>query len=569
MRIFDRIVALILCVSLVLSLCACGNRAESSPSVEESDSDAGSSPEIEVSVIDGPSEASEDSVEAAISAALSSGEITDIYSLVCSSVSYKLENAGFYCDTGVAATTENENYAALGLYYYDDTLNIFQDDTMKAVGFLEVVDENEPFVDASREESLIVVTPVSEMQEDADEEVAYICTYNYESIGSSHFVYKNRYVQYYQETPMRVVYTVQDNTEENYDLSLGSLYDFDKGEYIYDEGLWGEYTTHSATELFNEKDYTALEAELQQISEQQMQAGYVVEEYKIVYISPEAIQAYLDSNEEDTFFGYSVAELTSTFGLGNTLEYTENGFVEASVWQGEDGKELENYNWNQFLSKVGVGCGIILVGAILTPVTGGASFGCALVTITSLSAGFGLTSALGSLAIETAKGLSSGKLLKDAIIDARVAGLNGFANGFMIGAAIGTVGVTTGVIKPIAGEKVLASIKTTVSPAMQKTASFIIDHSKEIELTQPIISELIDRVLFREPNEEERQLTKETVEFASEFILKTLEKETVEESTDANLENQQKNEVLIMASDVLVKMIPWVAEKIQESKLAT
>ena len=108
------------------------------------------------------------------------------------------------------------------------------------------------------------------------------------------------------------------------------------------------------------------------------------------------------------------------------------------------------YNWKEFLIKVGVGCGIILVGAILTPVTGGTSFGCALLTISKVTVGMALSSGLGTLAIETAVGLIEGKTVEQSIKDASHKGLDAFANGFMIGAVIGSVGVVSGLIKPTA-----------------------------------------------------------------------------------------------------------------------
>lgn len=99
---------------------------------------------------------------------------------------------------------------------------------------------------------------------------------------------------------------------------------------------------------------------------------------------------------------------------------------------------------------MGIGCGIILVGAILAPVTGGASFGCALLTISKVAVTYALTSAIGTLAIETVSGLIQGKTIEDSLKDASHKGLDSFANGFMIGAAIGSVGLLTGAIKPSA-----------------------------------------------------------------------------------------------------------------------
>jgi hypothetical protein len=240
-----------------------------------------------------------------------------------------------------------------------------------------------------------------------------------------------------------VRYSTQENTTENYNLSLGSIYDYDNKQFIYDASIFGEYKNHSAVELFGEEDYTKLESELQVLSEQQLANGYEVSEFNIVYISPESIQAYLSSEEEDTFFGYNVDELTATFGLGTALTYNGSTFEKSTIIPEEEG-----YNWKSFLIKAGIGCGIILVGAILAPITGGTSFGCALLTISKVAVSFALTSAVGTLVTETVSGMIQGMTIEDSLKNATHKGLDAFANGFMIGAAIGSVGVVSGIIKP-------------------------------------------------------------------------------------------------------------------------
>ena len=77
---------------------------------------------------------------------------------------------------------------------------------------------------------------------------------------------------------------INDNEKINYDLSLGSLYDYDANKYLYDESIFGEYQTHSGVELFGKEDYEKLEDNLKQLSDQQLANGYIVNEFNIVYI---------------------------------------------------------------------------------------------------------------------------------------------------------------------------------------------------------------------------------------------------------------------------------------------
>ena len=385
--------------------------------------------------------------------AVGEGVIHDIQSMVASSVAENLKSAGFSCGNGIAYTIENDHYTAAGLYYYDSELQLFESSELQSVGFVQVVSDTVQYEEPSNEQSVITVVP-------SDEDTGnkhLICTYSYENIAADHFVYQGHYVSYYQQSPMRVVYSVAENITENYDFTLGSLYDYDHNRFIYDLSIRGEYQTHSATPLFSETDYIALEAELQELSDQQLLNGYYVSEYRIVYISPESVQAYLDSKEEDTFFGYGTRELTEAFGYGTALAYTENGFQSTKIIE-----ENESYNWKAFLTKVGIGGGVLIVGAILAPVTGGTSFGCALITATTITVSASLCSGLGTLAIETAMGLANGKGFEAALHDASHKGLDAFANTFLITSVVSSVGVVSGAIKPsacfVAGTEVITGI---------------------------------------------------------------------------------------------------------------
>lgn len=462
MKIYKRIISLLLFCIMIFSLCSCSvnspggqttitppsngdfwEKPSDTPSQGDDISwDTDLTPDINVTIIGGGQK--EDNIDSEIDA----GIIDNIYSLVSSAVTKDLEEDGFTSGIGVATTVENDNYSGLGIYYSSPEFQIFDYASgIECVGFVEIVSSDVKSYSPDNEESIIVVNDINEIEVATvtEYETQKICTYNYENIGSYHFVYQDKYVIYYQETSMRVVYNIIDNKKENYDLSLGSLYDYDNKNYIYDESIFGEYKNHSAVELFGKEDYNKLETELQVLSEQQLANGYEVLEFNIVYISPESIQAYLSSEEDDTFFGYNVDELTSAFGIGTALTYNGTTFEKSNIIS-----EQEGYDWKSFLIKTGVGSGIILVGAILSPVTGGATFGCALLTISKVAVSYALTSAIGTLAIETVSGLIQGKTIEDSLKGATHKGLDAFANGFMIGAAIGSVGLLTGAIKPSA-----------------------------------------------------------------------------------------------------------------------
>ena len=369
------------------------------------------------------------------------GDDSDTYDIVYQNVAFTLETVGFSTDTAIAVDVDGEEgETSLGLMYYYEDLNLFSTDEFYAAGFYEILSDDETSNNFEKTETLVI----QRMGKARSAESVYLACYDYQDISYDHFVFNNKYVVYYQESDNVIRYIEKDNVKDNYDLTLGSLYDYDNKRYIYDETIYGEYKNKSGISLFGEENYNELEKNLTELSDQQLKNGYIVSEFNIVYISPESIQAYISSEEEETFFGYNVNDLTSTFGLGVALTYNGTGFEKAQIIPDD------SYNWKPFLIKCGIGCGIIIVGAVLTPVTGGASFGCALVTISKYAIGSALAEGVGTLAIETVVGLVQGQTFEDALNGATHKGLDSFANGFMIGAAIGSVGVVTGLIKPTA-----------------------------------------------------------------------------------------------------------------------
>lgn len=454
MKQLNRLISFVLCCALIFLLCGCnfgsndsdkinitppsnndfwGKPSDSSSSVDGGwDTDL--TPNINITVIGGNSSDNENIYEK------KNGEET-IYDLVYENISYELENIGFVTKNAMAINFDDDTgTSAVGMMYYLDDVPIFANEAYQGTGFYEILSEREKSSKLENVEALYVKN-----LEDENDKTTYLAAYDYQNISYDHFVFKDKYIVYYQESDNVIRYIEKENTRDEYDLSLGSLFDYDKGEYIYDSSIFGDYIGHTGNSLISKEDYAKLEDDLKVISEQQLANGYEVLEYNIVYISPESIQAYLSSEEEDTFFGYNVDELEAAFGIGTALKYNGTTFEETTIIT-----EDEGYNWKSFLIRMGIGSGIILVGAILSPITGGASFGCALLTITKGAISYALSSAIGTLVIETVSGLINGKTIKDSLKDATHKGLDAFANGFMIGAAVTSVGVLTGMIKPSA-----------------------------------------------------------------------------------------------------------------------
>lgn len=100
---------------------------------------------------------------------------------------------------------------AAGIYYYNDDFKLINDDTVRTVGFIEIVSDSAEYYNADEEESLIVVDDTVSNNDN----VELVCAYNYANLGSSHFIYQNKYVTFYQQSSMRIVYT---ETELQHDI---------------------------------------------------------------------------------------------------------------------------------------------------------------------------------------------------------------------------------------------------------------------------------------------------------------------------------------------------------------
>jgi len=442
MRIKSRLVAVFLVAPLLLStFYGCGNSSlQNSTHTSSGSANSTEMPNISVSVVETSGEL--DEKETALSNLANSGGAS-IKSMVASAVSFDLEDRGYVTQSCVAFT-KDKSYLSNGIGYYYPDFQMFDGSDYYAMGFTNVIGPDDEYKAIPEDSEFVGIEPI---EGSLDNNAQYnLLAYTCDSLVDNHFIYNGKYVIYYQLDSTTIKYETFENKKENYDLSLGTLYDFDNGTIIYNADLFDGYETHSGVQLFSENDYTEIQRQLAELSAKQEENGYRVEEVNVVYITPEAVQAYISSQEKDTFYGYTVSELEASFGKGTALVYTENGFQTAQKYE----QNPEDYDWKSFLLKIGIGCGIIIAGAILAPITGGTSFGCALVTISKIAVTTAVTSAVTTLAISTASNMMNGESFKDAISHAAFSGLDAFANGFVIGAATASVGVVTGIIKPVA-----------------------------------------------------------------------------------------------------------------------
>ena len=235
MKPFYRIISFILCCVMVFSFCACsvenasGGEASINPPSntdfwgKPSDSssqngnawDADLTPDINVTIIGGGQK--EDMTQAAANDA-------DITTMVMLSVQADLNSVGFSSAQGVAFDINNPTSNATGLYYYSEDFDLYEEGA-HACGFVEIVNNEKMSAGLDLlDDNLDIVVEDTDILSDLadstysrtdDEEYLLIYAYNYENIQTDHFVYKDKYVVYYQQSATNVKFDVYENKKEN------------------------------------------------------------------------------------------------------------------------------------------------------------------------------------------------------------------------------------------------------------------------------------------------------------------------------------------------------------------
>ncbi len=202
-----------------------------------------------------------------------------------------------------------------------------------------------------------------------DDRYGFVLAYETEPY-LKHFILDGKYVKYGIDEEGKVIYEECNFSKDVCDTSLGSLYSYDEGRYIYEPNVGG-YVTITGTSLYRQIDYKALEAEVNKIlSEQDVNFSAIDLESSIHY-AKEAVDSYLLSIQEETFLGCHVEELieaVSKLDPKQCIRITPDGHVIIDI-DDEIPKESDA------LAKwvVGVSCGIAIIGSvaleIFVPVT--------------------------------------------------------------------------------------------------------------------------------------------------------------------------------------------------------
>lgn len=141
----------------------------------------------------------------------------------------------------------------------------------------------------------------------SDDNTSFVWVYASDQI-KEHCVVYGQYLKYGIDEHGKLFYEASEYVPGVCDESLGSLYSYDEGKYLFDIDV-GTYQRISGESLFNQIDFKRLEDEVNEIIRNQEIKFGTVDTVSCAYFAQDAIVSYLLSLQEETFLGYSVPAL--------------------------------------------------------------------------------------------------------------------------------------------------------------------------------------------------------------------------------------------------------------------
>lgn len=327
MKFRVRIVSSILLLAISLASCKAFTSGESSL---ESNSSI-----LSTSEVDSSSSIEEFSTSESESSSYDSSSLIEeddsnkaIKSLVYSSIAVDLIGMGYHVFN---AKTEVNNKNVLGLAYTDfsSALQNEEDDTVFIdTGFASIGLDN----NLCEEDELYLLNPLSVDDNAIDNKsYEYMVSMNENNLPEGHFIIDDKYIKY-ELDDNNITYDEYPNVVDNYDLSLGRLYNYDSNEYQfvpYDD--IPSQSIDYIPAVSEDIDYEKLQSDLENLLNAQIEKGYSIYKVSITYISVDVINAYKGMlSQKNTINGYSYEYLDSLNidPNKNCLRFQEDGSIE-------------------------------------------------------------------------------------------------------------------------------------------------------------------------------------------------------------------------------------------------
>lgn len=184
-----------------------------------------------------------------------------------------------------------------------------------------------------------------------------------DEFGPYHYVADGKYVVY-SVKDSEVTYEIKEASEENYNKDYGLVYSYDDESTVYDPNI-GRKESIKATSLNTLLDPVIAKNEYNSYIAQQTANGFTVDTMNFVYISCDALSAYMLNGQDESYLGFNVQDF---YDMERTVGANEYYTVDA------DGnltkldfppKEEEKASWMERLASAVLAVGAIFVGVVI------------------------------------------------------------------------------------------------------------------------------------------------------------------------------------------------------------
>lgn len=190
----------------------------------------------------------------------------------------------------------------------------------------------------------------------------YIMSYT-ESYGPCHYVANGKYVVY-GITNTELNYTEVPESEASFNPDYGSVYNYDIGRIVYDPDLGKENKVNS-TSINTLLDPALAKNEYDRYITEQNANGFTVDTMNFVYISYEALDAYLLSQQDETLLGIDVQDFYDMeHSVGPNEYYTVDADGNLTKLEFPP-KEEDKASWLDRLAGAIVSLGMIVAGVLI------------------------------------------------------------------------------------------------------------------------------------------------------------------------------------------------------------
>ena len=290
----DRVVSLILICSLLLSLLSgCSNKpSETVPNVKPSESPVINTQEIAEDII------SDLQVETLAYSTNWEDYVGDVETFVYGLMMKQMETDYDVFPSFVHLSGGTEVYGIAYTDYSECFTNEDNTEVVFSAGFISF--PGEPELPQEDFDAGLFIEPLDYV----DENTKFLFKFSSEEC-KDHCVAYNQYIIYGIDAKGQITYTAEEYVPKVCDESIGSLYSYDEGRYLYDVDFVG-YNPLTGEALSSQIDYDALVAQINGYLKTQ-DANYAeVDIVTNLYFAQEAVVSYFLSLQEETFLGYDV-----------------------------------------------------------------------------------------------------------------------------------------------------------------------------------------------------------------------------------------------------------------------